>query len=106
MAGAQSPPFAIILSRPGDSLVILATEMKAWRQRLVGSTLLILLTATRSLMAAPDMLNWNQRQGRVDADISSWDTLQLLEHVAAATGWQVYLDPGAVHNISAKFKDL
>jgi hypothetical protein len=80
--------------------------MKAWRQRLVGAILLILFTAGPSVLAAPDLLNWNQRQGRVDADISSWDTLQLLEHVAAATGWQVYLDPGAVHNISAKFKDL
>ena len=51
-------------------------------------------------------LNWRKAQDRVDADISSWDVRQLLEHVAADTGWHIYLDPDAIHKVSAKFKNL
>jgi hypothetical protein len=51
-------------------------------------------------------LVWHWQQNRVDADISSWDLRLLLEHVATATGWRVYLDPAAVHTVSAKFKNL
>ena len=51
-------------------------------------------------------LVWHKSQDRVDADISSWDVRQLLENVAAATGWKVYLDPDAAHKVSARFKNL
>ena len=54
---------------------------------------------------AVDTLVWHQQQG-VDADIRTWDVSQLLEHVAVATGWQVYLDPGANRTVSAKFSAL
>ncbi len=57
-------------------------------------------------LLASDSLVWHQEKDRVDADIESWDTFNLLEHVAAATGWQIYLDPGAIRKISVKFKDL
>jgi len=80
--------------------------MKELRQRWFGLVLLLLFLGGQNVMGAVDTLNWNQRQDRVDADITSWDTMQLLEHVAAATGWQVYLDPDVNHVVSAKFKDL
>lgn len=57
-------------------------------------------------LRAADTLIWRQKQGKVDADIRNWDVPQLLEHVAAATGWQVYLDPGASRQVSAKFSAL
>ena len=57
-------------------------------------------------LSAEDSLVWHREQNRVDADIESWDLRNLLEHVAAATGWQVFLDPGAIHQVSVKFKDL
>ena len=60
---------------------------------------LALLSITPNLLAS-DSLVWHQEKDRVDADIESWDTLNLLEHVAAATGWKIYLDPGAIRNIS------
>ncbi len=66
---------------------------------------LALFSITPGLLAS-DSLVWHQDKDRVDADIESWDTFNLLEHVAAATGWQIYLDPGAIRNISVKFKDL
>jgi len=34
------------------------------------------------------------------------DLTQFLEKVSAATGWKVFLDPGASHVASAKFKNL
>src|SRR5882724_124257 len=56
--------------------------------------------------AATNTLVWHHQQSRVDADISTWDLRLLLQHVATATGWRVYLDPGAVHAVSTKFKNL
>ncbi len=53
-----------------------------------------------------DTLVWHKNQDRVDADITTWDVRELLEHVAATTGWHIYLDPGAVRPVSAKFKAL
>ncbi len=62
---------------------------------------LLLPFATRA-----DTLVWRQKTDRVTADVSTWDVRELLEHVAADTGWQVYLDPGAVRPVSAKFANL
>ncbi len=56
--------------------------------------------------AHADTLVWHQNQDRVDADVNSWDVRELLEHVAADTGWHIYLDPGAIRPVSAKFKAL
>jgi len=56
--------------------------------------------------AHADTLVWHKNQDRVDADVKSWDVRELLEHVAAATGWHIYLDPGAIRPVSAKFKAL
>ena len=56
--------------------------------------------------AHADTLVWHKNQDRVDADIKSWDVRELLEHVAADTGWHIYLDPGAIRPVSAKFKAL
>ncbi|HXC97750.1 MAG TPA: hypothetical protein VN048_00305, partial [Verrucomicrobiae bacterium] len=56
--------------------------------------------------AHADTLVWHKNQDRVDADIKTWDVRELLEHVAAATGWHIYLDPGAIRPVSAKFQAL
>jgi Subtilase family len=56
--------------------------------------------------ARADTLVWHKNQDRVDADVKSWDVRELLEHVAADTGWHIYLDPGAIRPVSAKFKAL
>src|SRR5581483_2505651 len=71
--------------------------------------LLLLWTSFFSIaprLMAEDSLVWHKQQDRVDADIESWNVRELLEHVAAATGWHIYLDPGAIHKVSVKFKDL
>jgi hypothetical protein len=62
--------------------------------------------APRGCAETPNTLVWHWQQNRVDADITSWDLRLLLEHVATATGWRIYLDPAAAHTVSAKFKNL
>ena len=52
---------------------------------------------------AADTLSW--RQDKVAAEISSWELPQLLQNVAAATGWQIFLEPNTEKKISTKFKD-
>lgn len=65
---------------------------------------LVCLTPLR--VAAADTLLWQTNQDRVSADIQSQAVSQLLEEVAAATRWQIFLEPGTTHEVSAKFKDL
>ncbi len=56
--------------------------------------------------AAADTLAWRDKAGRVDADIQAWDLPTLLQHLSAATGWQILFDPGATLKVSVKFKNL
>src|SRR5438876_3058492 len=55
---------------------------------------------------AADTLNWHTNQNRVSADIQYRPLGRLLEQITAATGWKVFVEPGATHDVSAKFKDL
>jgi hypothetical protein len=72
----------------------------------VAAVALALLAAACVRARANDSLSWNTNQGRVTADIRSLNVEHLLGRVAAATGWQVYLEPGTTRDVSAKFKDL
>jgi hypothetical protein len=51
-----------------------------------------------------DSLVWRNADGRVDAQIDSWSLTNLLQEIAASSGWQVYLEPGTDYNVRAKFK--
>jgi hypothetical protein len=57
-------------------------------------------------IAAQTQLDWSITQNRVSADIKSQDLQKLLEQIATATGWEVYLERGTTRETSAKFKDL
>jgi hypothetical protein len=81
--------------------------MKALRQRFVPCIVLaIVLWLACSGPTLADSLVWHKQQDQVDADIKTWDMRELLENVAASTGWHIYLDPGAIRPVSAKFKAL
>ncbi len=69
---------------------------------------LTLLAATCTVLRvhANDTISWNAAANRVSADLRSLGLSNVLEQVATATGWQVYLEPGTTHDVSAKFKDL
>ena len=58
------------------------------------------------LAASHDTLVWNQKENKVDADITSWDVSELLQNVATATGWKVYLEPNISKTVSVKFEKL
>jgi hypothetical protein len=66
-------------------------------------------TASHVLAAAPaartNVLDWRVGQDKVTADITGWDVRTLLEHVASATGWHIFVEPGTKYTVSAKFKD-
>ncbi len=54
---------------------------------------------------AADTLSWRTNQSGVSADIQSARLVPVLERVAEATGWRVFLEPGLTRNVSAKFKN-
>lgn len=65
--------------------------------------------AAALLLAAPafaDSLKWDKAANRVDAEISTLEVVPLLRKVAAATGWEVYVQPGTRQVLHTKFKNL
>src|SRR5688572_22000119 len=78
--------------------------------RILAVTIIGLYPVGHSFAASPsstttNLLDWRTSQDKVTADIKNWDVQTLLEHVASATGWQVFLEPGTKYTVSAKFKD-
>jgi len=55
---------------------------------------------------AADALDWQTDQNQVDAEIESWPLPKVLEAVASATGWQIYVDPDTQYNVTSRFKGL
>ena len=74
-------------------------------QRRAGLTAMWLALALSAVqLSAADSLRW--QTNRVSADIKSGDLYQLLERIAATTGWHIYVEPDLSHKVSAKFQDL
>ncbi len=80
----------------------------------LGHSSLLLLISLSCRLSAPaassstvtNRMVWHRDTGHVDADVQTWDLLTLLENVAAATGWHIFLEPNQLHTVSAKFSDL
>lgn len=51
-------------------------------------------------------LMWHKAADRVDADIQGEALWPLLEQIAEAAHWKIFVEPGTTHTASAKFKDL
>ena len=77
-------------------------------RRVVGRLLIALAAAW--LVSVParaaDTFNWDTNRNCVTADIKAGHLLPLLEQVASATGWRVYLEPDTTCDVSAKFSRL
>ena len=56
--------------------------------------------------ANTNSLVWHKVADRVDADIRGEALWPLLEQIAAGADWKIFVEPGAEHNASAKFKNL
>ena len=75
---------------------------------------LILLMASFALAPAvtgaeargADYLKWDKTNNVVSAEVTTWDVTAVLRHVAAATGWEVYLQPGTQQLLHTRFKNL
>ena len=62
-----------------------------------------------SLSASAENTNslvWHKAADRVDADIRGEALWPLLEQIAVEADWKIFVEPGAEHNASAKFKNL
>jgi len=55
---------------------------------------------------ATNGLDWNTNQSRVSADLKGVNLRSVLEQIAATTGWQVFLEPETLHDVSTKFTNL
>jgi hypothetical protein len=56
--------------------------------------------------ADTNSLVWHRATDHVDADVRGERLWPLLETIARETGWHIYVEPGATHIASAKFKNL
>ncbi|MBN2505769.1 MAG: S8 family serine peptidase [Verrucomicrobia bacterium] len=73
--------------------------------RLFRGGLALAWLATAMPPATADSLHWRKDQNRVDADIATWDLQQLLTELAAATDWQIFVQPDATRRVNTKFSD-
>ncbi len=78
-------------------------DLSCWLRRLL--PVLLCLLATQPLRAK-DSFNWDTNRNRVSVDIQAGKLSDLLEKIATATGWQVFVEPETLHAVSAKFKNL
>src|SRR5689334_20417056 len=74
--------------RRGVSLPYIRATVK-----LLGKWFLILALAAPFCTRAADMLHWDADHNRVDAEITTWTVPQLLQRIAAITGWEVLMEP-------------
>jgi hypothetical protein len=88
------------LLRSGVPFRYIAAEMMArWNQVVL---VLLALVAGRAGLQA-DMLQWDTARDRVAAEVETWTVPDVLQRVAASTGWQIFIDPEITNRIPAKF---
>src|SRR3989442_4137612 len=69
----------------------------------LASVVLALCLLPDARLEAADNLSW--KPNSVAAEISSWNLPRVLQRLAEATGWQLYVEPDTKQVISTKFKD-
>ena len=76
--------------------------------RFVPGLLLAACLCAAAPVGAADKLVWRTTVDRVDADIDGWTLPQLLERIAEATGWQVFVEPATrlKQPVSVKFNNV
>ncbi|MCX6896423.1 MAG: hypothetical protein NTZ16_13180, partial [Verrucomicrobia bacterium] len=62
--------------------------------------------ALSPLARAADSFVWDARQKQISAEVGSWPLPVLLQKITAATGWEVFVEPGTSFAASAKFQKL
>ncbi|HEV2695517.1 MAG TPA: S8 family serine peptidase [Verrucomicrobiae bacterium] len=68
--------------------------------------LLCLAAGWSRAASAPGPVVWDQEDDRVSADVRGEELWPLLEDVAHATGWHIFVEPDTGRKVDVKFKDL
>lgn len=68
-------------------------------------TLVLALMSFLVQGAQPAALTWDKQKDLVTADVKDWSLGKLLEKLAEATDWEVYVQPNTELEVSAKFKN-
>jgi hypothetical protein len=58
------------------------------------------------MAGAADPLVWRADRNQVDAEIESWPLPKVLEAIASATGWQIYVEPDTQYTVTSRFQQL
>lgn len=100
--------FVARLRMPPPSPVLLFPRMASLLRTsgwlaLAAACCLTLLPGPAHAAETPGSLQWNRAERRVDADLEGWPLSQVLERVAAATGWEVFVEPDLQARIGARF---
>lgn len=67
---------------------------------------LLLWLAVLAIPVQAEVFNWNTNKNEVTADLKTGNLRDLLERIAAATHWHVFVEPETLHAVSAKFDRL
>src|ERR1041385_8367462 len=79
--------------------------MRNFFQRLLLLALAAVLLAPAGVTRA-DTLTWRTNEDLVSAELNGAPLMRVLESVAKATGWRVYLESNTTYTVSTKFRNL
>src|SRR5262245_22550767 len=79
--------------------------MIARRTRISTTLALALAFASANVGFGADALRWDIQRNRIDAAIETWTVPQVLQRVATATGWQIFIDPQITNSVVTKFQN-
>jgi hypothetical protein len=75
--------------------------MTNWRKQLPLAITGLLVTVHAAFAA--DSLKWDTARDTVEATVETWTVPELLQQVATATRWQIFIDPEITNRIPANF---
>ena len=76
------------------------------RAKILLLVVVALCTGPVTRAAETNSLMWQADRNQVSADIHDEALWPLLEDIAHQTGWHIFVEPGASHNASVKFRNL
>ena len=56
-------------------------------------------------LLADNVLVWDTKSNRINADIEGWPLSRLLTRISELTHWQVFVEPGSSHTVSTRFQN-
>lgn len=87
---------------------LLQLRMNRWMQviAMVLGIAACLNLSSAGATSSTNVLTWDREKERVTADVYNLGLIDLLEDMAAQSGWHIFVEPDDAFKASAKFKDL